>query len=84
MSDVTVEWTIRAMGRDVGDVETVERTEFVEALIKQNRVKVIVDHDKAEELFEVLAEEAQSFPTDLPGAAALEETPKPRAPRRMS
>lgn len=41
MAEVTVRWDIRAMNRDVGDIETFEETEFVAALIHQGRVTVV-------------------------------------------
>lgn len=41
MSEVKIRWTQRAAGRDVGDEETVERTDFVNAIIEQGRVVVL-------------------------------------------
>lgn len=46
-SIVTVKWNIRAGGRHEGDVETVELTEYVQALINQKRVEVIERFDPA-------------------------------------
>ena len=58
MSEVTVRWDIRAAGREVGDVETVELTDFVEALIGQGRVTVV----PAEATFEAEVEAAVAAP----------------------
>lgn len=41
MSAVVIQWDIKAEGRNVGDVEKVELTSFVEALIAQGRVTVL-------------------------------------------
>lgn len=43
MSEVTLRWTQRCAGRDIGDVATVERTPFMEALIATGRVDVLSD-----------------------------------------
>jgi hypothetical protein len=42
---VTIEWQVKAAGRSPGQKETVERTPFVEALIKQGRV-LVLEEDK--------------------------------------
>lgn len=41
MSEVTIRWTQRAAGRDIGEVETVERTAFIDAVIAAGRVDVL-------------------------------------------
>lgn len=62
MSEVTIEWTQRVAGKLPGYVERVERTAFVEGILKNNRAKILIDH----------AEEA-SWPADAPGQAVLED-----------
>lgn len=41
MSTVTIVWTVRAASRWPGTVETVERTPFIDAIIKQGRAEVL-------------------------------------------
>lgn len=43
MSAVTITWLQRAAGRWPGDEETIELTEYVQALIDQGRVEVEED-----------------------------------------
>lgn len=40
---VTIRWTQRAAGRDIGDVETVERSVFVDGVIAAGRVEVLAE-----------------------------------------
>lgn len=83
MAEVTIEWTQRVSGREKGQIERVERTDYINGVIKNNRAKVLVDHAAADQLFETLAKEAESFPADLHGAVAVEpvvEAAEPDAP----
>jgi len=61
MSEVTIEWTQRAAGRQVGDVETVELTPFVQGCIDGGKVKVVVDHAAADELGSEFARYADEY-----------------------
>lgn len=66
MSAVIIRWDIRAAGREVGDIETVELTEFVAALIYQGRVTVLDEEPKDEQLelpFETEVEAAVAKPS---------------------
>lgn len=51
---VTIQWTQRAAGRDVGDQETVELTPFVQGCLDQGRVFIVPDP--------AVAPEAHVFP----------------------
>lgn len=70
---VTIRWTQRAAGRNVGDTETVERTPFIEGVLSAGRA-FVVSEDLPESVFPALAGEA---------TVALEsiEIPKPRPNR---
>lgn len=77
MSEVWIRWDQRAFGREVGEVEEVEKTEFVENIIEQGRVTV-VDAPKEEK------PEAPVAPPALLGVVVPgpEEAPKPKATKK--
>lgn len=65
MSEVRIRWSQRAAGRNVGDVETLELTPWIEAILAAGRAVVLSPDDAPIELAEEVVEEA----------------PKPRRPR---
>lgn len=77
MSEVWIRWDQRAFGREVGEVEEVEKTEFVENIIDMGRVTV-VDAPRAEEV---------EAPVQAPALLGVvvpepEEAPKPKATKK--
>jgi hypothetical protein len=47
MSEVTLRWTQRVLGRRPGDVETVERTAMIDAVLKTGRAEEVKPAKKA-------------------------------------
>lgn len=79
MSEVWVRWDQRAFGREVGDVEEVEKTEFVQNIIDMGRVTV-VDAPKTEE---ASAEQAPAL-LGVVVPEPVEETAKPKAAKKAA
>lgn len=72
MSEVTIRWSQRVAGRHVGDVATVERTPFIDALISAGRVKVLEESADPEPAVEAPTPKAARIkPSAL---AAMEST----------
>lgn len=75
MTEIWIRWDQRAAGREVGEIEEVERTDFVNAIIEQGRVTV-VDEPKSEE---AAAQAPALLGVVMPEP---EEAPKPKAAKK--
>lgn len=83
MSKLTIEWTIKAHGREAGDRETVESTSFIDALIAQRRVFVVEVHEEPKPAAPLDAPKPEPVPTaEEVMAKGLTERPKPGGRRR--
>jgi len=67
MSEVTIKWEQRVSGRRVGDVETIERTPFIDACLKAGRA--------VEEVDETVEKPKKHKPAPKPIVGALAELP---------
>lgn len=81
---VTIEWKIRAEGRKEGGRETVELTDYVQALINQGRVVVVEYHFPkpvvavVEAPLDAPAADPVPTPEEVMAKTLTEPAPKPR------
>lgn len=72
MSEVRIRWTQRVAGRHPGDTETLELTQWVEAVIAAGRAVVLAQD----------ASPVQTPPVEVPVELVfVEDAPKPRRPK---
>lgn len=89
MSEVRVRWSQRVAGREPGYEETVERTEFIDGCLANNRLEILQEYSVLPVIEDVHVDlpvedtvANDSFPTDAPGAVSY-DIPRPRPrPRR--
>ena len=76
MSEVTLHWDQRVLGRNVGDVETVELTEFMQAILDQGRAHIVMVTQDTPEQAEAPAPilgVVKAEPADVPEVPAGED-----------